>query len=127
MCALRRRSRAIAGGTSGRSPRSGAGAASAAATRRSHAGCAADALRTASGLSYKVLARGDGGAKPSPRSEIEIHYSAWTTHGRLFDSSVARDQRALFRLDQLIQGWQEGVFRSGFGANGRIVTPPQTP
>jgi hypothetical protein len=25
------------------------------------------------------------------------------------------------------QGWQEGVFRSGFGANGRIVTPPQTP
>ena len=25
------------------------------------------------------------------------------------------------------QGWQEGVFRSGFGGNGRIVTPPQTP
>ena len=25
------------------------------------------------------------------------------------------------------QGWQEGVFRSGFGANGRVVTPPPTP
>lgn len=25
------------------------------------------------------------------------------------------------------QGWQTGVFRSGDGANGRYVTPPQTP
>ena len=25
------------------------------------------------------------------------------------------------------QGWQTGVFRAGDGANGRYVTPPQTP
>ncbi|HEX4853672.1 FKBP-type peptidyl-prolyl cis-trans isomerase [Arenimonas sp.] len=83
----------------------------------------ADALRTASGLAYKVLKRGDGGAKPGPRSEIEIHYSGWTTDGRLFDSSVARDQRAFFPLSQLIQGWQEGVQLMSRGDSVRFWIP----
>lgn len=88
------------------------------------AGPPADATRTASGLAYKVLARGNGeGGGPGPRSEIEIHYSGWTTDGRLFDSSVARDQRALFQLDQLIQGWQEGVQLMSRGDSYRFWIP----
>ncbi|HEU0151987.1 MAG TPA: FKBP-type peptidyl-prolyl cis-trans isomerase [Arenimonas sp.] len=83
----------------------------------------ADALRTSSGLAYKVLARGQGEGSPGPTSEIVIHYSGWTTDGQLFDSSVARDQRAVFRLDQLIQGWQEGLRLMSRGDRYRFWIP----
>jgi peptidylprolyl isomerase len=83
----------------------------------------ADAMRTSTGLAYKVLSRGSGGGSPTPGSEIVIHYSGWTTDGRLFDSSVARDQRAVFRLDQLIQGWQEGLLLMSRGDSFRFWIP----
>lgn len=83
----------------------------------------ADAVRTPSGLSYRVLKRGAGGARPSPASTIEIHYSGWTLDGRLFDSSVARDQRASFPLDQLIPGWQEGILLMSRGDSFRFWIP----
>jgi len=83
----------------------------------------ADAVRTPSGLAYKVLARGKGGPTPGPGSEIEIHYSGWTPDGRLFDSSVARDQRGLFPLSELIQGWQEGVQLMSRGDSFRFWIP----
>ena len=69
----------------------------------------ADALRTPSGIVYRVLKRGPGGPKPTLSSTVEIHYSGWTSYGRMFDSSVQRDVRAVFPLDKLILGWQEGV------------------
>lgn len=87
------------------------------------AGPPADAQRTASGLAYKVLARGKGGPRPTLRSEIEIHYSGWTTDGQLFDSSVARDQRAMFPLSNLIQGWQEGLQLMSRGDSFRFWIP----
>lgn len=69
----------------------------------------ADALRTASGLAYRVLTQGSGRGQPSLDSSIEIHYSGWTPDGRLFDSSVVRGQRVTFVVNQLIRGWQEGM------------------
>lgn len=83
----------------------------------------ADALRTASGIAYKVLKRGPGGAKPTPSSTIDIHYSGWTTSGYLFDSSVVRDERAVFPLQQLIAGWQEGVPLMSRGDTFRFWIP----
>ena len=62
-------------------------------------------------------------ARPGPRSEIEIHYSGWTTAGRLFDSSVQRDVRAVFPLDKLILGWQEGVPLMSRGDTYRFWIP----
>lgn len=87
------------------------------------AGPPADAIRTPSGLAYKVLKRGDGGDKPTLASTIDIHYSGWTTDGRLFDSSVLRDERAVFPLGQLIPGWQEGVPLMSRGDTYRFWVP----
>lgn len=87
------------------------------------AGPPPDALRTASGLAYKVLKRGAGGPTPGPRAEIEIHYSGWTPDGRLFDSSVTRGEKALFQLRQLIAGWQEGVRLMSRGDTYRFWIP----
>jgi peptidylprolyl isomerase len=70
----------------------------------------ADARRTASGLAYKVITAGkDGGPHPSASSKVTVHYTGWTTDGKMFDSSVARGQPATFGLGDVIEGWTEGV------------------
>jgi peptidylprolyl isomerase len=35
---------------------------------------------------------------------VEVHYSGWTTDGKMFDSSVLRGKTAEFGLDQVIGG-----------------------
>jgi peptidylprolyl isomerase len=70
----------------------------------------ADAQKTASGLAYKVLRPGkDGGSRPNKSSRVTVHYSGWTTDGKLFDSSVMRGQTASFGLTDVIEGWTEGL------------------
>lgn len=68
-----------------------------------------DAGRTASGLAYKVLRPGTGVRKPTRASTVVVHYSGWTTNGRMFDSSVPRNEPGTFGLDNVIPGWTEGV------------------
>ena len=87
------------------------------------AGPPAGAVRTPRGVFYRVLKRGAGGPKPTLSSTIEIHYSGWTSYGQLFDSSVQRDVRAVFPLDQLILGWQEGVPLMSRGDTFRFWIP----
>jgi peptidylprolyl isomerase len=83
----------------------------------------ADAVRTESGLAYRVLKKGPGGPRPTLSSQIEIHYSGWTPDGRLFDSSVVRDERGNFPLADLIAGWQEGVLLMSPGDTFRFWIP----
>jgi peptidylprolyl isomerase len=69
-----------------------------------------DAKRTATGLAYKVLRPGTGEAKPRAWSSVTVHYTGWTTDGKMFDSSIARGAPATFQLDQgLVRGWVEGM------------------
>jgi FKBP-type peptidyl-prolyl cis-trans isomerase len=68
-----------------------------------------DAKQTASGLSYKVLTEGVGGRHPRSNSMVTVHYSGWTTDGKLFDSSVVRGTPVTFSLEGVIPGWTEGV------------------
>lgn len=69
----------------------------------------ADAKRTASGLAYKVLKAGTGRAHPKATDMVMVHYTGWTTDGKMFDSSVTRGQPATFPLNGVIKGWTEGV------------------
>jgi peptidylprolyl isomerase len=82
-----------------------------------------DAKRTASGLAYKVQHAGTGARHPSASSSVTVHYSGWTTDGKLFDSSVTRGQPATFPLDGVIKGWTEGVQLMVEGEKTRFWIP----
>ena len=83
----------------------------------------ADAQRTGSNMAYKVLQPGTGTRHPRPNSEVTVHYTGWTTDGKTFDSSVSRGEPATFRLDQVIQGWTEGVQMMVEGEKRRFWIP----
>jgi len=68
-----------------------------------------DATVTASKLAYKILKKGDGTEHPKPSSRVRVHYTGWTTDGKMFDSSVARGEPIEFPLNGVIAGWTEGV------------------
>ncbi len=83
----------------------------------------ADATVTASKLAYKVLTKGDGGAKPNEWDSVEVHYTGWTTDGKMFDSSVKRGRPAKFPLKGVIAGWTEGVQLMDKGSKFRFWIP----
>ena len=83
----------------------------------------ADALKTASGLASKVLRAGTGKSKPAPTDRVTVHYSGWTTDGKMFDSSVARGRPATFPLNRVIAGWTEGVGLMVEGERRRLWIP----
>jgi FKBP-type peptidyl-prolyl cis-trans isomerase len=68
-----------------------------------------DAKRTASGLAYKSLKKGTGMVHPRPTNSVTVHYTGWTTDGKMFDSSVKRGKPATFPLNRVIKGWTEGL------------------
>jgi peptidylprolyl isomerase len=83
-----------------------------------------DAKRTPTGLAYKVLRPGTGTVKPRPWSSVTVHYTGWTTDGKMFDSSVARGTPATFALDGgLIRGWVEGMQLMVEGERTRFWIP----
>jgi FKBP-type peptidyl-prolyl cis-trans isomerase len=82
-----------------------------------------DAKRTASGLAYKVLKPGTGGRHPKASQQVTVHYTGWTTDGKMFDSSVVRGQPTTFALDGVIKGWTEGVALMVEGEKTRFWIP----
>lgn len=83
----------------------------------------ADAKKTASGLAYKILKHGKGKAHPTAESTVQVHYSGWTTDGKLFDSSVVRGEPATFPLGGVIKGWTEGLQLMVVGDKARFWIP----
>jgi FKBP-type peptidyl-prolyl cis-trans isomerase len=82
-----------------------------------------DAVKTPSGLASKVLAKGSGSAHPAAADTVTVHYSGWTTDGKLFDSSVKRGEPTSFPLNGVIKGWTEGVQLMVEGEKRRFWIP----
>lgn len=80
------------------------------------------AKKTASGLAYRVLKPGTG-KHPAATDGVRVHYTGWTTDGKMFDSSVMRGQPITFSLSQVIKGWTEGVQLMKVGETARFWIP----
>jgi len=83
----------------------------------------ADAQRTGTNLASKVLKAGTGTRHPRPNSRVTVHYTGWSTDGRTFDSSVTRGTPSTFGLDEVIDGWTEGVQMMVEGEKRRFWIP----
>ncbi|MCB9731760.1 MAG: FKBP-type peptidyl-prolyl cis-trans isomerase [Deltaproteobacteria bacterium] len=83
----------------------------------------ADAQSSPSGLKWKVMKEGTGADHPSKRDTVEVHYTGWTTDGKMFDSSKKRGQPAKFPLNGVIPGWTEGVQLMTVGSTYRFWIP----
>jgi len=83
----------------------------------------ADAIRTSTNLASKVITPGTGTRHPRPNSRVTVHYTGWTTGGETFDSSVSKGQPVTFGLDEVIDGWTEGVQMMVEGEKRRFWIP----
>jgi FKBP-type peptidyl-prolyl cis-trans isomerase len=83
----------------------------------------ADAETTASGLASKVLKPGTGTVHPTLTDTVQVHYTGWTTDGKMFDSSVVRGTPISFPLNRVIAGWSEGVQLMVEGEKRRLWIP----
>jgi FKBP-type peptidyl-prolyl cis-trans isomerase len=83
----------------------------------------AGAKQTERGTFYRVLKAGKGGPKPGPTDTVVVHYTGWTTDGRMFDSSIVRGEPAELPLDAVIAGWTDGLQRVSAGDRVRLWIP----
>ncbi|HVR95605.1 MAG TPA: FKBP-type peptidyl-prolyl cis-trans isomerase [Thermoanaerobaculia bacterium] len=83
----------------------------------------ADAERSKSGLAWKVLKPGTGTTNPRGSSKVLVHYTGWTTDGKMFDSSIKRGKPALFGVNEVIPGWTEGLKLMVEGESRRFWIP----
>ncbi len=66
---------------------------------------------------------GDG-RQPDSDSEIRVHYTGFFDDGCIFDTSRSRGAPSLFRLSEVISGWQFGMADMLEGGTRRIRIPP---
>ena len=77
---------------------------------------------TASGLQYEVLTAAEG-KKPKATDKVKVHYEGTLIDGTVFDSSYRRGEAISFGLNQVIQGWTEGVQLMSVGAKYKFFIP----
>ena len=85
-----------------------------------------DTVITDSGLKYLVIEKGKG-IKAEPGKEATVHYTGFLTDGKVFDSSLKRNQPFSFTIGEgkVIRGWDEGVVLMHVGDKFRFIIPPQ--
>lgn len=66
-----------------------------------------DAVRTPSGAFTKLLEEGTGTDKPTFEDSVLVHYTGWTTDGKVFDSTIERGRPTMFPLDRVMHGFAE--------------------
>jgi FKBP-type peptidyl-prolyl cis-trans isomerase len=83
-----------------------------------------DATKTSSGLVIKQIKAGDG-PTPTADDQVKVHYEGKFTDGKVFDSSIKRNEPAVFPLSGVIPCWTEAVQLMKVGGKARITCPPQ--
>jgi FKBP-type peptidyl-prolyl cis-trans isomerase len=83
----------------------------------------ASATRTASGVASTVLKRGTGKDRPQLGDLITVEYTAWSSSGEVFDSSVQRGAPETLPFASAPRAWREAVAEMTVGERRRIWIP----
>ena len=84
-----------------------------------------DAEHSPSGLVRRRLAPGCGTRLPGSFSVVRVHYTGWTTDGRMFDSSLERPEPTQLSLGAVIPGWREALRQMHVGERQRLWIPEE--
>ncbi len=79
-------------------------------------------VTTASGLQYIVLKEGEG-QSPTLADQVRVHYTGKLLNGKVFDSSIERNEPVDFYLRSVIPGWTEALQLMKPGAEYKIFIP----
>ncbi len=87
----------------------------------------ADAQKTKSGLAFKILTKGTGKDRPSPKQSVKVDVSGWTPDGKMIDESATWGYPTWVRLDNESEpmGWREGLQLMVVGEKRRFWIPPE--
>lgn len=77
----------------------------------------------ASGLKSIEILEGTG-ASAVTGGTVTVHYTGWLLDGTKFDSSFDRGAPATFSLNNLIEGWKEGIPGMKAGGKRLLIVPP---
>ncbi len=82
-------------------------------------------MTSKSGLKYVIIQPGMG-EKADSADLLTVHYTGFLTNGKIFDSSVEKDEPFKFRLklQPVIPGWEEGIKLLGKGGKAKLIIPP---
>ena len=83
-----------------------------------------DVVTTESGLQYTILKEGKG-PKPTINSMVKVHYTGTLLDGTVFDSSVERNEPAVFGVGQVIPGWVEALQLMSVGSKWKLFIPQE--
>tara|TARA_R110002072_G_scaffold303010_1_gene491302 strand:- start:6174 stop:6623 length:450 start_codon:yes stop_codon:yes gene_type:complete len=78
------------------------------------------ATATGTGLYYTMDVVGSG-ASPNVNSDVRVAYQGFYTDGSVFDESLQTG--IIFNLQQVIQGWTEGIPYFKVGGSGKLLIP----
>lgn len=78
------------------------------------------AQKSSSGLYYVIENLGTG-AQPTSTDNVTVAYKGYFTNGSIFDESNASG--ISFNLQQVIEGWTEGITYFKEGGNGILLIP----
>jgi FKBP-type peptidyl-prolyl cis-trans isomerase FklB len=78
---------------------------------------------TKTGLQYKVIKSGTG-KQPTVADEVIIHYEGKTVDGKVFDSSIQRNEPARFPVQRVVSGFSEALQRMKVGDKWQVTIPP---
>lgn len=81
-------------------------------------------ITTASGLQYEVIKKGTGPV-PADTSSVKVHYHGTLLDSTVFDSSVNRNEPAIFKVNQVIPGWTEALKLMPVGSKYKLYIPQE--
>jgi len=81
------------------------------------------AVKTNTGLAYKIIKKGTGKSHPTSESKVTVHYTGKLVDGTVFDSSIDRGEPISFPLNRVIPGWTEGLQLMVVGDKWTFIIP----
>lgn len=75
-----------------------------------------------SGLQYSIITEGNGPI-PKESDSVKCHYHGTLINGTVFDSSVERNDPAVFPVNGVIKGWVEALQLMPVGSKWKLFIP----